>query len=243
MGACGSCPQCAAGRENLCGNMEHFGHSAGWKDMEYYPGGMSEVFTIWEENAVPIPDSVSFEEATFLDGLAVAVHSLHQGRLQKGESLGIVGLGPIGMLAEKVGIPYSVNIRRQEMRRLVRQTAPNGALDVVIETVGTPENLSLGLSLLAPQGRLVLMAAGHGEIRFSATHISGEREVLSSANNRYSEFPRAVKLLAEGSVKVKELIPHRFPLNEALQGFEVMLNKQENKAYKVVILPPERAPR
>ena len=45
--SCGKCAQCLAGRENLCSATEHLGHSAGWKDMRYNPGGMAEEFEIW----------------------------------------------------------------------------------------------------------------------------------------------------------------------------------------------------
>ncbi|TFH04330.1 MAG: hypothetical protein E4H09_03770, partial [Spirochaetales bacterium] len=73
--SCGRCPQCLQGSENRCSDMEHFGHSAGWPVMEYYPGGMAEEFEVWDGFAYEIPDSISNDAATFLDGLAVAVHA------------------------------------------------------------------------------------------------------------------------------------------------------------------------
>lgn len=80
--SCGRCEYCRSGRENLCSTMEHFGHSAGWQEMPYYPGGMPEQFDIWEGFAHEIPPHVSFEQAVFLDGLAVAVHAVDQSGLE-----------------------------------------------------------------------------------------------------------------------------------------------------------------
>jgi threonine dehydrogenase-like Zn-dependent dehydrogenase len=60
-------PACRAGRENICANVQHIGHATGWGEMDYYPGGMAEEFEVWPGFAYPIPERISFDEATFLD--------------------------------------------------------------------------------------------------------------------------------------------------------------------------------
>ena len=67
--------------------------------------------------------------------------------------------------------------------------------------------------------------------------FSGERRIMSSANNRYRDFPRAIELMASGTIRVKPLITHRFALREAAQAFRVMLHKDREQAYKVVLHP------
>ena len=95
---CGQCLYCRTRRENLCAEVQHIGHASGWPEMPHYPGGMAEEFEVWKNFDYDLPDSVSFEEATFLDGLAVAVHAAEQARLEPGMRAGVIGLGPIGML-------------------------------------------------------------------------------------------------------------------------------------------------
>lgn len=250
--ACGRCPSCLGGHENLCEEMEHFGHSAGWGVRDYYPGGMSEVFDIWEEFAYPIPDSVSFEAATFLDGLAVAVHATDMAEIEAGSTVGIVGLGPIGMLAAQVaqsrgaavfgcdtgtvpirlagtvGIDQKVHGNASELR---------GSFDAIIDTVGTDRSIVEGLQTLAKRGRLVLLAVHPDPIPLPLTSLSGERRILTSANNRYRDFPRAIELLDSGAVTVDPLVTHRFPLERAREAFDVMLAKEEQGAFKVVLVP------
>lgn len=109
--ACGECYYCRIGRENLCANVKHIGHSAGWDEMRiggYSPGGMAEYCRVWSEMAYEIPDSISPSSATLLDGLAVAIHAsgkagLKAGKGEKGiENVLIVGSGTIGLLILQV---------------------------------------------------------------------------------------------------------------------------------------------
>ncbi len=259
--SCGVCPFCRSNRENLCPDMQHFGHSAGWNSMKYYPGGMSGHFDIWQDSAFEIPDSISFEAATFLDGLAVAVHALETGGFSAGKKIGVIGLGPIGMLiaqaagclgaeevfgfdvydtpirlAHKIGIKHAVSIKEVNPEAYIRSTVGDtSALDLVFDTVGSDTSIRQGLNLLAPSGTLVLMAVREEPVSLKPIRISGERRILSSANNLYGDFPKAINLLAKGKIKVEPLITHRFHLSEGMKAFDVMLRKEEEDAYKVIL--------
>ncbi len=261
--SCGRCPACRAGRENLCGDMEHFGHSAGWAEMPYTPGGMSREFDIWQGFDYEIPDSVSHEAATFLDGLAVAVHAVEAGGVGPGAWVGVVGLGPIGMmaaqaalasgaervyasdvyevpvrLAREVGLANVVSAEDTDPVDYIRsETRGRSGLDVVFDTVGSEDSITSGLRLLAPGGALVLLAVSEKPVSFATVAISGERRILSSANNRYPDVPRAIELLGRGLVRVEPLITHRFRLEDGAKAFDVMLRKKEEGAYKVVLVP------
>ncbi len=258
---CGKCEYCRTGRENLCDDMEHFGHSAGWKEMEYFPGGMAHRFTIWRGFAYEIPDSISFEEATFLDGLAVALHALDRGSMTEGMNVGIVGFGPIGMLAAQAAraqgahliagcdtTPYPVELAKGlgfehvihgDVKTLEKHAASAGLgeLDLVIDTVGTEESINRGLALTGKSGTLVLIAVHEEAVPMLPVRLSGERSVTTSANNRYDDFPRAIRMLSDGKVEVKPLISHRFPIADVQQAFDLMLRKDTERVYKVVLTP------
>ena len=259
--SCGECPLCQSGRENLCPDTQHLGHGAGWPEMDHFPGGMAERFPVWEGFAHEIPASISFEEATFLDGLAVAVHAVETAGLQGGQSVGIVGLGPIGVLcaqaaaaggaasvagcdtaalpvklAREVGIQAAVRSDPAGFVRSARQTHPGG-LDILVDTVGTRETVAADLSLLAPSGTLVLLAVHAGPIPVPMTELSAERRIVTSCNNRYADFPKAVRLMAEGKVRVKPLVTHRFALKEAVAAFALMSEKDRCGAYKIILHP------
>ena len=76
--ACGRCPECRRGAVHLCRNTAHLGHGAGWEDRGLNPGGMAEFMPVWRDNVYPLPDHLSFDQATFLDGLGVAVHAVNR---------------------------------------------------------------------------------------------------------------------------------------------------------------------
>ncbi len=257
--SCGTCTYCRSGRENLCEHMEHFGHSAGWGTMPYYPGGMSERFDIWEGFARDIPGSISFEEATFLDGLAVAVHAVDRTGLVEGGRLGVIGLGPIGLLAaqaaaargacrvvgcDTAALPVELaaaagleGMIRGGSEALLGHLGGGGKLDAVVDTVGSAASIRDGLSMLEKSGALVLLAVHPEPVPLAPVAFSGERRILSSANNLYRDFPRAIELLGSGRVRVSSLVTHRFPLSEAGDAFRVMLHKDSERAYKVILHP------
>jgi L-iditol 2-dehydrogenase len=257
---CGACEYCRSGRENLCDTMEHFGHSAGWPEMPHYPGGMSERFDIWEGFAYEIPPQISFEEAAFLDGLAVAVHALDQSGLGPGGRFGVIGLGPIGLLAAQAArcrdaslvagcdtsaLPVQLagevgleeSIRGDSGALLKRLRDGKKHLDAVVDTVGTVESIRDALAALDKSGTLVLLAVHREKVPIAPIWFSGERKVMSSANNKYADFPRAIELLASGGIRVKPLITHRLPLSEARRAFDLMLHKDRERAYKVILHP------
>jgi L-iditol 2-dehydrogenase len=259
--ACGHCTSCITGNENRCDAMEHFGHSAGWGTMPYYPGGMAHHFRIWKGFDYTIPPSISFEAATFLDGLAVAVHAVSQAYVGRRDRLGVLGLGPIGLLAaqvarergaEVVGCDVSelpVRLAREtgidgaargntgELLSAVRARGEAGRLAAVIDTVGTEESIRDGLAMLGKGGCLVLLAVHERPVSLAPVALASERRLLTSSNNRYADFPAAIELLASGAVRVEQLITHRFPLTEAPRAFEMLLRSGREGAYKVVLLP------
>jgi threonine dehydrogenase-like Zn-dependent dehydrogenase len=111
---CGECEDCVEGRYNLCSHCDHHGHGElwpdgtknSWKDFKTVPGGFSDYFTCWHEKAIPLPDNVNFEEATQLDGLAVAVHGTNRVRVHEGSVVLVLGTGPIGFLAAQVAAAH-----------------------------------------------------------------------------------------------------------------------------------------
>lgn len=257
--SCGRCRECRGGNEHICEDMMHFGHSAGWESMEYYPGGMAETFTIWRDFAYEIPDNVEYEEAVFLDGLAVALHGLETGEMMPGKGVGILGLGPVGMLAAMAARaggasfvcgcdidPTAVRLAAEsgvepavlgDPSALAAALNGGADIDLILDTVGTEETMNLGLELLAKRGVHALLAVHNEPVRISPLLLNGERQITTSANNRYADFPAAIELLAAGDVRVKHLITHRFPLTDVREAFRVMENKETEKAFKVVLTP------
>lgn len=261
---CGECPQCLRGESQLCTRTEHLGHGAGWEGREFNPGGMAEYMPVWRENVYELPDGVSSDEATFLDGLGVAIHAVRRADVRSGDGVAILGAGPIGMLiaraarvwgAEKVvttdvydaaldcarelGVDAAIDGRDGGADEVARElvAAAGGRLHCVFDSTGDLALQQAALATLAPGGTLMLMAGAADGLRLDTASLAGERTVTTSSNNLPEDFARGLELLASGEIVVAPMITHTFPLAEAEEAFRVAANKRDTGAIKVVIHP------
>jgi len=254
---CGRCLYCQTGRHNLCGEVEHIGHAAGWDTGEVNPAGMAEYCRVWADMAYPLPPRVTFEQACLLDGLAVAIHACNQGRVARGEHLALIGSGALGLLILQTArlsgamrivcmdtCPKPLDVARQlgaDECQLVKAVPEcgswRGQFDVAFDTVGSRETLTEALALLRRGGRAVLMAHPSDAVPVDTRLLSGERSLLTSANNPYPDFPAAIELVDSGRVRVDPLITHSFPLEQAVAAFAVAEDKEKHGAIKVLICP------
>lgn len=260
--ACGVCPACRRGCEQLCANTAHLGHGAGWAGRN--PGGMADYCPLWSSHLYPLPETVSLEEATFLDALAVAVHAVRSAGNLAGEAVGIIGGGPMGLLiaqvaqalgagpvavgdvyetpvacAGELGLPHARCLGDspgEEWAQWVGALAPEG-LAAVFDTTGQADMQAAGLSRLAPGGRLLLMAGVAAGLTLAGGCLAGERRVQTVSNHRYEDFGLALRLLAQRRVAVQAMITHRFPLEHAAEAFAVAADKQHSGALKVLLVP------
>ena len=88
---CGACEFCVAARSNLCQAIRFAGH--GQTD-----GALRE-WMAWPEACLyPLSDRVGEAEAALIEPLAVALHALDLGRVREGQTVGVIGCGPLGVL-------------------------------------------------------------------------------------------------------------------------------------------------
>jgi len=88
---CYHCEYCRSGMHNVCANLRFL-------SSPHLPGFFRELVNLPVSNFVPIPPAISFEQATLVEPLAVALHSLHLSSIRPGETVAVIGAGPIGLL-------------------------------------------------------------------------------------------------------------------------------------------------
>ena len=260
--SCGECYHCKIGLHNLCAYMKHIGHDGRWGSMAYTPGGLAEFCLVWEDKACRLPENISFEEATQLDGLAVAIHALNRSKLRQGDHVAVVGSGPIGLMAmqvakafgaglaisidvwgkplevaESLGADVTINSVVEGVVEKVMEETHGAGVDLVLDTVGSAETIIQSLKILRRGGSLIILAGFIESVTIDLKLLSGERLITSSSNNLYPEYYTAIELLKEGRVKVRPFITHKFPLSEIKEAFNVAMNKEEYGAIKVVVNP------
>jgi len=259
--ACNTCEQCRKGRSNLCVNTKHFGHGAGWGEMDYYPGGMAEYCAVWAENCYEVPESISFEEAALLDIVGVAVHAVKVSQLEIGETVAVLGSGPVGCaiaqiarirgaktifcvdkahkpleVAKVIGADVVVSTEKENFSQFLLNNTDNKGIDVIYDSTGSPKVLKKGLSMLAPAGRLVLLAAKDEVFPLSILDIAREKTIKSSVNSDVIDFQISLELLTRRKIKLKPFITHRFDLSNTPEAFNLLLDEKERQeVFKVMI--------
>lgn len=259
--SCGVCDNCRSGNYNLCEQTMHLGHGAGWGEMEYYPGGMAEYCQVWNTHVCVLPDSVSFEEATLLDPISVAIHAISLSGIKPGEDVLVLGTGAVGLsitqavraygankvictdcydgvlaMAEELGADKAVNARERSVEEALIELGLTG-VPRVFDTVGERETQKLALKVLKESGTLVNLVANQNRSDYRLMDLYGEKRMITSANNKAEDFLLGMKLVENGTIQAGKMITHRFSLDEVQKGFDVMRSKDEQTVMKVVITP------
>lgn len=258
--SCGVCNFCRQNQYNLCKNTMHIGHGAGWGERDYYPGGMANYCEIWNTHVVELPDSVSYEEATLLDPISVAIHAITKSNIKPGASVLVLGCGAVGLsiaqavraygakcvictdlsefplrLAKECGIDNVINANSEDVEKCVHDIA--GKADVVFDTVGNELTQKQALHLLKESGCLVNLVANNNVSHYSLMDLAGEKTIVTSANNRYEDYLLGLSLIETGIINAKKMITHLLALDEIQKGFDILLDKQQNEVMKIVLIP------
>jgi 2-desacetyl-2-hydroxyethyl bacteriochlorophyllide A dehydrogenase len=230
---CGRCAYCRSGAYNLC--QERLGYGYG------VDGAFTKHVVVREAIMHRLPDSVGMRDAALLEPLSVVVNALTaNARLSPGESVLVIGPGPIGvlsaLLAKLAGCAVTVVGTERSRRRLelaasmgadavltVDEAAGPGfesAFDSVVIATGEPDAFEAALKHCRPRGQVVHV--GESTKRASFTFSLIERKnirVQGSFSHTWPAWERAISLLRDGKVDVSRLITHRFPLRSWEEGF------------------------
>lgn len=232
---CGECFYCRKSRPELC------------EDLLFLNGAYAEYVTvparIVQKNLLAIPDSLSFEEAAMTEPLACVVYGLQDAPVAAGETVIVMGLGPIGLmfvrLCRLAGARVLAAGRRADRLELAlrlgaeevfdEQAAPDLAeelrartdgargADMVIECVGRPDVWETAVSLARKAGRVSLFGGCPADtsVRVSTHRIHYDELTLKGTFHHTPTTVRAaLALIAGGQVPAREFIQRRAPLTE-----------------------------
>ena len=238
---CLHCEQCVRGRLNLCLEMRFAGHGS-------TDGGLQQ-FVVWPERClVSMPDSITDEQGALLEPLGIALHALDLGELRKGESAGVIGCGPIGLMVikalaargiETIAASEPLDHRMNAALNLGAVAWPEhgvGRLDVIFDCAGSDESLHESLVAVAPGGRVVLVGVPeHDRSSFQAS-LARRKEISLRLSRRMipEDLVRAAEMAGSGEVSLDGLITHRFPMSAATVAFQTLVART---GIKIVLEP------
>jgi propanol-preferring alcohol dehydrogenase len=181
-------------------------------------GGYAERVVVPAANAVPIPDNVSFEQAAIMMcSTATALHALRVGAMQRGEAVGIVGFGGLGISAlhlaralgaSRVAVAEVVKDKVALARSLGAETESHD-IDVALDFAGHPATTLAALRALRPGGRLVLVAINLRDFTFDAYKdvLARERHIVGCSDHTREELVELMSLGLDLSAAITRRVP------------------------------------
>ena len=233
---CRQCYWCQRHQYALCANMV----SVGQQD----DGGMAEYFVIPAENCIPIPDDLGEDVAALAEPIAVMVRAIRKARLQVGETVAVVGAGPIGLagiavariagasqviaithggrrakVAAEMGASLVLDSRQAGWREAYTDATKGMMANVVFDTGGNVKAMRLALELTGRAGRCVFVSVANEDIPLPGLDIIlNEKEIIGSVAHTYDEeFTWAVRYLADGRINGAPMITSRIHLADGVE--------------------------
>jgi threonine dehydrogenase-like Zn-dependent dehydrogenase len=221
---CGECRTCRAGRRTHCERRTVLG-------IVNRHGAFADYLTLPLENLHVIPDGVSTETAVFTEPLAAALEIQEQVAIDPQMRVLVIGDGKLGQLVAQTmaltGCELVVSgrhdakldlLRRRGISTVAPDAIPAAAFDVAVECTGNHEGFGMAQRALRPRGTLVMKSTYADKLTLDASAVVVNE--LTLVGSRCGPFPRALALLAEGSVDVLPLVTARYPLDRALEAFD-----------------------
>jgi len=219
---CNSCEWCASGMSRHCPTRTVLGILGA-------DGVLAEEFLIPERNLLPVPESVSDEDAAFAEPVGAACEILEQlGHVERADAL-VLGAGKLGSVTAQVlaasGFRVDLvgrhldNVRWMKDRdvRLVEGVPDRRGYGLVVEATGTTEGLRTAIDCTRPRGHLVLKTtvAGSHEVNLAPVVINE----ITLVGSRCGQFEPALDMLADGRVSVAPLVEARYALRDVEEAF------------------------
>jgi L-iditol 2-dehydrogenase len=246
---CGRCFYCEKRLFSQCKQYKATGLTAGFTPNG---GGFAEYVKampwVAERGIVALPDDVSFEEATFIEPINTIVKAVQKARITAGETVLILGCGPIGlqllMVSKLEGARLytsdPISQRRQKSLSLgalesfdptsgklveeMRARTDGRGADAVLVAVAHPAVVTDALATARPGGRVLLFAANDPvtKIEFPAAAVGiDEKEILGSYSAAVDIQDTAADLVLGKKLPVMQIVTHRFPLDRIQEALEL----------------------
>lgn len=252
---CGSCFFCQKAVFSLCEALQFL--NGAYADYILVPKRIAEV------NLYPIPDSLPYPVAALSEPLACVLHAMDKVSPQAGESIALLGAGPMGVLFAQLARLQGLNLvaiardkkKLENLRSLgagevisltedkdpltKAKAALNGGrgADLVIEAVGLPETWELAAQLARPGGRVCFYGgcAQGTQVSLDTYRLHYEElQLFGVFHHTPKYFKQAVELLSQGKIKPEGLIVGSYPLDKI---HEVFQKGQNSNPLKFAVIP------
>jgi alcohol dehydrogenase len=256
--ACGRCRYCREGRYGQClgGGGWVLGHLIDGTQAEYVRVPFADTSTY------KVPHGASDEEILMLADILPTAYEVGvlNGHVQPGDTVAVVGAGPIGLAAivgaqlfspshivaidladarldaaKLFGADLMVNNEHDDPVALVHEITGGLGVDVAIEAVGVPASFELCTELVRPGGHIANIGV-HGKPAQLHLESLWSRDVTITTGlvDTFST-PTLLRLVAKHQIDAGRFVTHHFDLNEMMEAYDVYERAADTGAVKVVL--------
>jgi 2-desacetyl-2-hydroxyethyl bacteriochlorophyllide A dehydrogenase len=249
--SCGQCELCRSGYYHICYQKGLYGIDV--------DGAFARFIRVPLKTLFKLPEGASFEEGAMVEPLAVAVRAVGISTLKVGESVVVLGGGPIGLLTAQVAraagaanvvIVEPIDLRMRIAQKLgfavldperatpenVLEATKGRDIDVVFDAAGSPPAARLGTELVKRTGRIILVSIYKNPVPYDLGAVTyGEICIMGTCIYTFQDFSKALSILDEGKIQLLPLISHRFRLENGIEAFEALMKGKNTQKVLLTI--------
>lgn len=255
--ACGRCDNCKKGLYAHC-------EDGGWILGHLIDGTQAEYVRIphADNSLYPFPLGIDDETMVMLSDILPTGFEIGvlNGRVKPGDTIAIVGAGPVGMsalltsqfyspaeiimvdldenrlrLAKQLGATRTVNSGTGNAIQQVIELAGGKGVDVAIEAVGIPATFDICQNIIKPGGNIANIGVHGKSVELHIEKLWTHNITLTTGLVSTNSIPMLLKSVAAKKIEPQQLITHHFPLNDIMNGYEVFANAAKEQAIKVIL--------
>ena len=257
--ACGTCFFCLRGIYHKCDRMRVFGHGELLGSLQGTQADQTLV-PMADMTLRAVPDSVPDDVALFAgDVMGTGYHAVDESGVRPGDSVAVLGLGPVGLCAVQVAIAAgagpvlaidtvpqrlevarsfgatAVHLTEESPRDVARQMTAGRGVDATIDAVGHPDVLDLAIRLTRKAGTVVAIGVYAEPCRVHMGLVWIKALTLHSGHaNVIGHVDRVLGMLDAGTLDPRPLVTNHLALDDAVEAYEIY---DRREALKIVLTP------
>ena len=248
---CFTCRHCKRGDYVQCDT---------WRKTRIIPGGISEYILIPEINlendTLNLPDSLSYEDGTFIEPLACVIKGLKRVRIKHGDIVLVIGLGFMGILngiiakrygagkvigadivpyrldrALKLGLGDVIDVSKVSLKEALKEITGGEMAQIVIVGPNSVDAIRDGLSSIGEGGIILMFAPVKPDERLTIDPNElyfKDISLVTSYSCGPTDTAEALEIIKEGTVRAEKLVTHRFPIEKTAEAFRLTAEARDS---------------